>query len=81
MRSIGHQPPTAGDRPRVADQRDSCVLAALVATAALVIPARGASAQLAAPAASGPHHSPARGAAERLTSPQTRARCAPGAVP
>jgi|GEM_PF-3292703 hypothetical protein len=52
MRSRGRQPATAGDRPRVADQLDGCLLAALVAMAALVFPARGASAQIAAPAAS-----------------------------
>ncbi len=52
MRALGRQRPTAGDRPRSADRRVPCRLTALVATAALAIPARGASAQTAAPAAS-----------------------------
>jgi hypothetical protein len=48
MRALGRQRRTAGDRPRSADRRAPCRLTALVATAALAIPARGASAQTAA---------------------------------
>ncbi len=51
MRSLGRQRPTAGDRPRIADQHMTCLLAALGATAALAIAARGASAQTAERAA------------------------------